>query len=113
MHRDKVAILGPFFGGRMCQVTLRSIRTCCMSVQIEHSGFLCTVADRSDLRCELFAGARSLKRNDCDRISAQVPPHSPHRLWGALSVAVRKFGHSSAARTGNKSPYIVLTVFVF
>ena len=33
---------------------------------------------RSGLMRALFAGARNPKRNACDRISAHVPPHSPH-----------------------------------
>ena len=45
----------------------------------------CIAVDHTDLRCELFAGARSCKRIDSRRILAQVPPYSPHRLQPALS----------------------------
>ena len=51
---------------------------CCMSVQTKQCGNPCTATDHSGLKCALFEGAMSPKRNACDRISAQVPSHSPH-----------------------------------
>ena len=49
----------------------------CMSVQTKQGGNPCTATDHSGMGCALFAGARSPKRNACDRISAQVLP-TPH-----------------------------------
>ena len=50
-------------------------KTC---LQPDQCGLPCTATDRSGLRCALFAGVRSLKRNACDRISSQVSAHILH-----------------------------------
>ena len=62
--------LGPNSHGKMYRLAHRSGVACCLSAQIEQCGLPCTVTDHNDVRCELFAGARSRKRIYIRRILA-------------------------------------------